>query len=987
MVFRNFIFWFFIFFYYSSFSQGEWNKWYCGSHVTIDFNSGIPVVLGLQPMVALYTSASVSDSSGNILFYSNGEVVYNQNGFIMPNGSGLMGYEGSQPVLAVNAIGEDSLYYIFTVDQYPSTGMHYSVLDMTLDGGLGDILLSIKNIPVPGASNAAVHLTGTRHQNNRDAWVVTRKWGNDHQYAAYLVTSLGISDPPVLSNSNFLRTTPYGGAEGQMEISLDGTKLICPYDTFEMCSFNRITGKITPLFGFVPQQGLTPPYQPYHAVGFSVDSRFLYVMAIPTYDPPGGPGALYQYDATKTDSAEFMQSEILVSYFSDVTTFPQKFQLGPDNKIYCPEGGNFFIHAINYPSVQGSGCNFQMNAIGLAPGMVAMGCTPSFLQKYKAYIHSYGHCQNSSVQFSGDIWPPADSIHWDFGDPASGILNYSNDSTPFHIYSFSGQYTVELFVRHIDNRTDTSWQTITINESPGPALGPDTTICQGDSATFDAGSCSGCTYQWIDISTGLPVGTGQTFTIGQAGNYEVSVTTTNGCMGRDTVQLTVTPPPSITNDPLLKSICSGESTDIPLTSNVANTDFSWTVIGSSSLVTGFSSGSGDTIDQVLANSGSGPETVTYTITPAVGNCAGDSVQYVVTVTPGDSVMVTIASSADSICNGTSVTFSATPANGGTTPTFQWKVNGISQGSNDSIFTYVPLDGDNITCVLTSSNTICTSNNPATSNPIIMQVSLAPEVFFIPCVDTMTTTNAKPIKLKGGIPLGGTYSGPGVSDGFFYPGIAGTGTHQIIYTYANYALCSEVGYLILDVRSPQLFSCGNDLLDIRDSTIYPTILIGTQCWFASNLNYGTEIPYSTPQRDNCIPEKYSLSSSPLPHPAFYQWDELMNYQDTEQTQGLCPPGWHVPSESDWNQLFTFYQGNAFAGSPLLYSGYSGFDALLPGAGFFNNSWELEGFATLFWSSTSHGRWKAWAHGMNEYNYSVSYYPGYRANALSVRCLLE
>ncbi|MBE0648410.1 MAG: hypothetical protein IH596_11560 [Bacteroidales bacterium] len=51
-----------------------------------------------------------------------------------------------------------------------------------------------------------------------------------------------------------------------------------------------------------------------------------------------------------------------------------------------------------------------------------------------------------------------------------------------------------------------------------------------------------------------------------------------------------------------------------------------------------------------------------------------------------------------------------------------------------------------------------------------------------------------------------------------------------------------------------------------------------------------------------------------------WDELMTYQDTEVSQGLCPPGWHVPSEVAWNQLFAVYQGNAFAGSPLIYSGY-------------------------------------------------------------------
>jgi uncharacterized protein (TIGR02145 family) len=111
---------------------------------------------------------------------------------------------------------------------------------------------------------------------------------------------------------------------------------------------------------------------------------------------------------------------------------------------------------------------------------------------------------------------------------------------------------------------------------------------------------------------------------------------------------------------------------------------------------------------------------------------------------------------------------------------------------------------------------------------------------------------------------------------------------------------------------------------------------------------------------------------------------MDYSDTEKAQGLCPPGWHVPSESDWETLFANWTNNAFAGAPLKYTGYSGFNAFLNGAVFFNRSWYLQEFATFFWSSTSHGPFKAWAHGMNEYNYSVSYYPSLRSNAFTVRC---
>jgi uncharacterized protein (TIGR02145 family) len=114
---------------------------------------------------------------------------------------------------------------------------------------------------------------------------------------------------------------------------------------------------------------------------------------------------------------------------------------------------------------------------------------------------------------------------------------------------------------------------------------------------------------------------------------------------------------------------------------------------------------------------------------------------------------------------------------------------------------------------------------------------------------------------------------------------------------------------------------------------------------------------------------------------------MHYDAVQGSQGLCPPGWHVPTESDWNTLFNSFISNGFAGSPLKFTGYSGFNALLSGIRFENSTWNFNNFATLFWSSTVHGSNKAWAHGMNSYNPSVSYYPAFKSNAFSVRCLKD
>ena len=114
---------------------------------------------------------------------------------------------------------------------------------------------------------------------------------------------------------------------------------------------------------------------------------------------------------------------------------------------------------------------------------------------------------------------------------------------------------------------------------------------------------------------------------------------------------------------------------------------------------------------------------------------------------------------------------------------------------------------------------------------------------------------------------------------------------------------------------------------------------------------------------------------------------MNYDPTPGAQGLCPPGWHVPTEAEWTTLFNFYQGNGRAGRPLQDTLINGLKALANGVFYMNSSWSFEGFATLFWSSTSWSTTKAISHGMNTYNFSVSFYPASRANAFPVRCLRD
>lgn len=90
--------------------------------------------------------------------------------------------------------------------------------------------------------------------------------------------------------------------------------------------------------------------------------------------------------------------------------------------------------------------------------------------------------------------------------------------------------------------------------------------------------------------------------------------------------------------------------------------------------------------------------------------------------PAAAVAIAITSGSNTICAGTSVTFTATPTNGGTTPAYQWKINGSNAGTNSATFTTNTLtNGQIVTCVMTS-NLSPVSGNPATSNAITMIVN-------------------------------------------------------------------------------------------------------------------------------------------------------------------------------------------------------------------------------------------------------------------------
>ncbi len=99
-------------------------------------------------------------------------------------------------------------------------------------------------------------------------------------------------------------------------------------------------------------------------------------------------------------------------------------------------------------------------------------------------------------------------------------------------------------------------------------------------------------------------------------------------------------------------------------------------------------------------------------------------------------------------------------------------------------------------------------------------------------------------------------------------------------------------------------CGGVATVSYEGQVYNTIAIGTQCWFKENLNVGTRIDASNNQTDNSIVEKYCYNDSSSicdTDGGLYQWNEAMQYSTVEGAQGICPTGWHIPTDAEQNTL--------------------------------------------------------------------------------------
>ena len=310
-----------------------------------------------------------------------------------------------------------------------------------------------------------------------------------------------------------------------------------------------------------------------------------------------------------------------------------------------------------------------------------------------------------------------------------------------------------------------------------------------------------------------------------------------------------------------------------------------------------------------------------------------------TVNPLLPVSVTIAPSVNPVCATFSVTYTATPVNGGSNPLYQWKVNNSAvSGATNATYTYVPVNNNAITCVLTS-NATCAINTPATSNTVTMTV-----IPLVP-VSVIITASVYAVMPGTSVTFSSTVVNGGTSPAYQWKvnGTAVSGATNSTYTYTstntvnndkvvcvvtsnstatclsnNPATSNQIVLIIYHTGTP----CDGVPTVVYGNMTYNTVQIGTQCWLRENMNIGTRRDNTVTQTNNGIIEKYcysNLESNCDVYGGMYQWNEMMQYVTTEGAQGICPSGWHLPTAVQFATLSTFLGGDVVSGGKLKEAG--------------------------------------------------------------------
>jgi len=627
---------------FSAKAQQE-NVWIFGTHAGVEFNTAPPASL-TSSIMSTEACASVCNDSGELLFYTDGNKVWDKDDHVMPDGPALITdmlyidstwltptMSTSQGALITPVPEHPDQYYIFSmtsVEYGANYGrLYYSVVDMTLNDGLGDIVPGSKGILLD--TLLTEHLAGVTGD-HCNIWIVALKitGGATEQFRCFEVTGTGINTTPVVSDF----TTPFAISfcGGQINVSPDRQKL-----AIGRATFFSTTG-VQELYDFDPGTGLLSNQIILDSVNtcgvcFSPDNSKLYF---------SHNSAISQYDISLGSTSAVIGSR---TYIGAARTSILKG--GPDGKIYAVGTDGNELNSIDFPNLPGSACSYTPGAIGLAAGTSTYFGLPNGVPVM--YHDSFYTTQVQHTPcFAGSLSLTAlnDSTGWDYvwsTETPGASKTVSAPGTYWVSYHTPPcNYNVDTFHVAFDSR-------LPLLSAMAGCYGRDNgkikvTPVTGDTITY--------VYTWMDTDSTVlrgPTGSsiGDSLVTAVNGNsYYLYIGAPNGC---DTILEIVVPLPDYTVSFSLSDtiVCINEEVSFYNTSTEDISGFTWS----------FGDGAGSVDNNPLhtyANAG----IYTIRLTGHTGYPCYDTAYYHITV---DSMAAgRFVADKDSICTGETVLFTS-----------------------------------------------------------------------------------------------------------------------------------------------------------------------------------------------------------------------------------------------------------------------------------------------------------------------------------------
>jgi gliding motility-associated-like protein len=572
------------------YSQKQNNQWRFGFGTSINFNTipptfpsgaALPTIAPpIQTGSYIEGTASIADRiTGDLLFYTDGQTVWNAQNQPMPNGSELAGSTYLSSVtgaVIVPVPGSCSKYYIFTVGdrEIGFEGIKYSLVDMVLNNGLGDIIPGQKSIFLYQNQSECIQVYPKSTQDGY--WILTGDQ-TGLSIAAFEVNASGINTTPIIS--------PINTDTFWFRINPQGTKLVITSESggtygIKLFDFDATSGIVSnPLnipFPLPNSEGL-------RYFDFSPSGQYLYATSDQFF---------YQFDISSNNAANILASATEITTPSlGIYGMPQ---IGPNGKLYVVRSP--LVYQIDNP-------NNPAASIGPItqlpfPNVRTMATLPQLIYVLPDSVFSASIvnpsdlCLLNSIPFSVQSASDIVSIAWNFGDPNSGSNNTSTLFSPSHIFSGTGPFIVQAIV-NFGCATKTISLPITINSPVVPTFNTIPALCVGDtSPVLPTTSSNGIVGTWnpTTVSTSSSGTSTYTFTP-NAGQ----------CAILTPIPITITVNPLVTPTfNTIPALCVGDTAPILPTTSLNGIAGTWN-------------------PTTVSTSSSG--TSTYTFTPNAGQCA------------------------------------------------------------------------------------------------------------------------------------------------------------------------------------------------------------------------------------------------------------------------------------------------------------------------------------------------------------------------------